>query len=625
MATLIPALSSCRQRMTLGERRFAERLEDKLENDYLLWYNVPVGLKARHPDFVILHRDRGLIVLEVKDWKLDTIQQVDPKSVTLLTSDGVVEVKNPLEQAREYMFEIVDLLKRDKLLVQQEGNHKGKLAFPYSYGVVFTNITRKQFDLQQGLHSVLISNLVICQDEFYETVESLDFQERLWNLCTYQYGEPLTSTQIDRIRWHIFPEVRIDHQLSFDFQMPTAEPVEVIPDLLKVMDLQQEQLARSLGAGHRVVHGVAGSGKTLILVYRCLHLLQKSEKSLLVLCYNKALAAKLRQMLYERGRSDKVIVRHFHRWCHDLLQRYNIPKPSFNQFPGEAYFNQLVQQVIGAVETTQIPAGLYGAVLIDEGHDFQPEWLKLLVQMVDPETNSLLLLYDDAQSIYGKNQTRKFSFKSVGIQASGRTTILKLNYRNTQEILTVAYRFAREFLNPTESKDEDVPVLIHPESAGRRGPKPELIQRPNFQQEVCYLAQRAQQLHERGVAWNDIAIVYRVKWMGNEVYKWFQQKKLPIEWVNQEGRKFQPSTATIKLVTMHSSKGLEFPVVFIPGIGYMPNQYHDCEDESRLLYVGMTRAIDQLVITCNRASKFTQRLEVILEGMDCSSGLAQSA
>jgi len=35
------------------------------------------------------------------------------------------------------------------------------------------------------------------------------------------------------------------------------------PDFVRVMDLQQEQLARSLGEGHRVIHGVASSGKTL--------------------------------------------------------------------------------------------------------------------------------------------------------------------------------------------------------------------------------------------------------------------------------------------------------------------------------------------------------------------------
>jgi hypothetical protein len=39
MATLIPAIGSCVSRMTSGERRFAYRLEDKLEDDYLCWYH----------------------------------------------------------------------------------------------------------------------------------------------------------------------------------------------------------------------------------------------------------------------------------------------------------------------------------------------------------------------------------------------------------------------------------------------------------------------------------------------------------------------------------------------------------------------------------------------------------
>jgi hypothetical protein len=35
MATLIPALGTCLHRMTAGEKRLAERLEKKLEDDYL--------------------------------------------------------------------------------------------------------------------------------------------------------------------------------------------------------------------------------------------------------------------------------------------------------------------------------------------------------------------------------------------------------------------------------------------------------------------------------------------------------------------------------------------------------------------------------------------------------------
>jgi hypothetical protein len=62
----------------------------------------------------------------------------------------------------------------------------------------------------------------------------------------------------------------------------------------------------------------------------------------------------------------------------------------------------------------------------------------------------------------------------------------------------------------------------------------------------------------------------------------------------------------------HPLRGLEFPVVCIPGIGYMPNQHSTAEEEARLLYVGMTRAIDQLILSCDRSSEFTSRLESVL-------------
>ena len=48
MATLIPAIGSCSFE-TSGERRLAERLEQKLGDDYLLWHDVPVGGGSRLP------------------------------------------------------------------------------------------------------------------------------------------------------------------------------------------------------------------------------------------------------------------------------------------------------------------------------------------------------------------------------------------------------------------------------------------------------------------------------------------------------------------------------------------------------------------------------------------------
>ncbi|MBD2505296.1 3'-5' exonuclease [Anabaena azotica] len=123
-----------------------------------------------------------------------------------------------------------------------------------------------------------------------------------------------------------------------------------------------------------------------------------------------------------------------------------------------------------------------------------------------------------------------------------------------------------------------------------------------------------QQLHERDIAWNEMAIIYRSKFTGNHIYQDFQKLRIPVELVNanNDSRNYHPDEQSIKLITMFSSKGLEFPVVLIPSIGFMPHQYNTPEEEARLLYVGMTRAIDQLIMTCDRKSGFTERLEAVL-------------
>lgn len=76
----------------------------------------------------------------------------------------------------------------------------------------------------------------------------------------------------------------------------------------------------------------------------------------------------------------------------------------------------------------------------------------------------------------------------------------------------------------------------------------------------------------------------------------------------------EPSTHAVNIMTCHRSKGLEFPVVFIPGVqvahskemapysfvsGYHTVTNAQLEAERRLLYVSMTRAIDQLYLTCS--------------------------
>jgi DNA helicase-2/ATP-dependent DNA helicase PcrA len=60
----------------------------------------------------------------------------------------------------------------------------------------------------------------------------------------------------------------------------------------------------------------------------------------------------------------------------------------------------------------------------------------------------------------------------------------------------------------------------------------------------------------------------------------------------------------VKLMTVHGSKGLEFPIVFLVGMneGLFPSQNtRDIEEERRLAYVAVTRAEDELIITTTQS------------------------
>lgn len=515
--------------MQPGERRFAERLEQKLDDDYRIWYDVRIASIQEYPDFVILHPQHGVLVLEVKDWRPATIVQATPGDWEILGVHGPKSVPNPLEQARRYAVGIIDALERDPQLVYPRGHpHQGRLRFPWTFGVVFTNMSRRQFT--EGLLDHAIDpNRVICSDEMTESVDEERFQKRLWQMFRYRFREKLTMPQIDRIRWILFPEVRIPTRQQDLF----ADDPE-LPDIMAVMDVQQEQLARSLGDGHRVIHGVAGSGKTMILGYRAEYLATASEKPVLILCFSEPLSRRLKSWMSRKGLSQKVSVRHFHGWCFDQLKTYNQPRPTEQ---GDAFFPALVQRVIDSVDRGHIPVGQYSAVLIDEGHDFEPGWFRLVVQMVAPESNHLLVLYDDAQSIFKRSSHRGFSFRSVGVQAQGRTTILKINYRNTRQILELAALIAQDILDPKATDDDGVP-LIRPVSCGRDGPPPRLIRLPSIRHEAVEIAQRMAQAHQQGVAWQDMAIVYRTWSVGQTCVDALERARIPYQWQQRDRKAY---------------------------------------------------------------------------------------
>jgi hypothetical protein len=396
MATLIPSLGSARFD-SRGELRLAERLKDFLEENAYIWHNLPMGPRGRHPDFVIVHPAKGLLVLEVKDWRMDTILSATKSDVELVTTSGSVRTTSPFEQARGYMFDVMKLIQSDGILLHPPGHpNQGKSIVPFGYGVVFANITRKQF-AQTDLHEVFPEDRCVFKDEMSESVDAEVFRTRLWKMLPPRIGLPLTLPQFDRLRALLFPEIRI-RQIALPLE---AKPSAQEDRILAVMDLHQEQVARGLGEGHRIIRGVAGSGKTLILAFRAEHLARAASKPVLILCFANGIAGRLEDAMQARGVENRVQVRTFHSWCYQMLKTYGIHGSTEAEYPDYSQrLAALVRYVEAETMLGHIPGGQYDAVLIDEAHDFEPEWLSLAVKMVNPNTKAFLIAYDDMQAIY---------------------------------------------------------------------------------------------------------------------------------------------------------------------------------------------------------------------------------
>jgi len=107
-----------------------------------------------------------------------------------------------------------------------------------------------------------------------------------------------------------------------------------------------------------------------------------------------------------------------------------------------------------------------------------------------------------------------------------------------------------------------------------------------------------------------MAVLYPNARIGELLARALEANEVPLHWLKTSADKrcLSRTDDRLKLMTMHSSKGLEFPFVAVTGVGCMPNTKADVACESKLLYVAMTRATERLMVTADRHTAFVDRL-----------------
>jgi len=241
----------------------------------------------------------------------------------------------------------------------------------------------------------------------------------------------------------------------------------------------------------------------------------------------------------------------------------------------------------------------WDSILIDEAQDLRPTALALCVELAaDP--SGLFLTADSNQSLYN----RGFRWKDVhdAFRLVGRTRMLGKNYRNTRQIAEAALDIVLD--TDLEDLDALAQECVHV------GPKPALRSAHGLeaqtQEIVAYVIEAARDLR---LGLGSAAILCASNPLAQQVAEIANRLGLRARYM--EGRNLELEGPDVKVITIHSAKGLEFPIVALPCVnaGVLPRHVdataedkdERINEDRRLLFVGVTRAMRRLIVTCDAA------------------------
>ncbi|MCC7171411.1 MAG: DEAD/DEAH box helicase [Planctomycetes bacterium] len=243
--------------------------------------------------------------------------------------------------------------------------------------------------------------------------------------------------------------------------------------------------------------------------------------------------------------------------------------------------------------------GRCDAVIVDELQDLGPEELRL-VAALGGERRQIMLVGDAGQRIY---TPRGMSLKAAGIDVRGRSFVLRINYRTTEQI-----RRAADRILPSEIDDlDDGRESRRGTRSVLRGPQPSFHGFADENAQVEFVARRIHELQASGVPLENIGVFAPKNELVKSLARDLSARDVPNHLLDDDDAEAQ---AGVGIGTMHRAKGLQFRAVFVTGISadLVPpafvNQIADAaeredkrEQQRQLVYVAMTRPRDLLCVT----------------------------
>jgi hypothetical protein len=406
-----------------GHRRVIAAVVEAFDNSESKMLVEPsLSRKAdRPPDLVLVDPEVGVCVFEVKAISLDQIESIEPGGILLIRYRGKIQRRNVVLQVRTHMFDIKDATARV---------YNGELTIPFRCWVAFPSIHRAEWVARFGRDGFCPPEFMFAEDlERPAILRALRATDRSQDTST-----PIRTCRIEELQcvWTAFGDnsvlyVRAEQRPDRKVDEGTlGEFFDQRASALKQLSAHQQRLSEMhWESGPRLVRGVAGSGKTIVLANnlarRAKRMLIEASASLFdapqrrpriaAVCFNRTLApfikAKVEAAFEQRtGKAlpdDVVHVYSLNTLVYELKRAgawaYEAYKSGDESTRAKRYREQLAQ--LKATDPERFEQIAFDAIYVDEGQDFVEAEFELLRDLCRTSPGgepSLFVFYDDAKT-----------------------------------------------------------------------------------------------------------------------------------------------------------------------------------------------------------------------------------
>lgn len=648
MAKIFPSLEEIKKlkvQPTKGESYLLNYLIKNLAEEIEIYFQP--FLNGDMPDIILMQKNIGVAIIEVKDWNL-SLYKVDEKNNWFLKKKNT-SIKSPFQQVYSY---------RDNLFnLHINGLLKTKVLNPHFFGriktyVYFHNASKNDnqsfykqiFDDYKNEEQKYHDDFKSKELQYTEYIKKLDsVKKRKSNIEQDVRYSMIGNDNIAKIMLPLDTSNLFTESIYKEFHRYLQPPTHTFEQGIEFKYTKKQNKLIESKFIHQKIKGVAGSGKTVVLAKRAVNAHKRHDGRVLILSYNITLGRYIHDRISdvrEEFNWGNFYITNYHQCVKQLLNnigvKIEIPENIQNIINSisddeekeiyiDNYFEEKYFSNSKLFESHKDEIHKYKSIFVDEIQDYKTEWIKIIRAYFLEEDGEMVLFGDEKQNIYDRELDTEKKIKIVQGFGTWEALNKSIRHKNDGRILSLAKHFQKTFFTGKYEIDRDEESLRTPSLSldlykVQHYQKDKYDTDTNLEKLVESIFNELQSYHihqdDIVILGSKISFLKQIDYLFRTKYKiktltTFEAKE--IEKTNKNDmlniRKFKKiafnnHSGKLKISTIHSFKGYEADVVFL--IVDEGNKYEKLDDNPEMIYAGITRSKSDIMVFTKKDSKYNE-------------------